>query len=84
MVANPRHCHNPNLEKKMEAYKKYGIKVGSVYAAADGSPRRVVVKDVETYAAADDVVVYDELDKVERRIDAFKLAMVRYYLCQNV
>lgn len=64
----------------MSAYKRYGIEVGQVYVPADGSKNRLTVRDVETYADCDDVVVFDEVQGVERRIDAFKLAKVRYSL----
>lgn len=64
----------------MNAYERYGIEPGQVYARADGAPGRVIVRDVSTFAEVDDVVVYDEDQGEERRIDAFKLAKVRYYL----
>lgn len=64
----------------MKAYQRYGIAVGQVYAPADGSQNRLTVRDVETYADCDDVVVFDEAQGIERRIDAFKLAKVRYRL----
>ena len=68
----------------LHAYERYGIQVGQVYAAADGiSKSRLTVVDVDTYRGCDDVVVRDELSGVERRIDAFKLAMVRYKLVPN-
>lgn len=47
---------------------------------ADGSQNRLTVRDVETYANCDEVVVFDEAQSIERRLDAFKLAMVRYSL----
>jgi hypothetical protein len=40
----------------------------------------LTVRDVETYSDCDDVVVFDEIQGIERRIDAFKLAKVRYSL----
>lgn len=64
----------------MKAYQRYGIAVGQVYVPADGSQNRLTVRDVETYADCDDVVVFDEAQGIERRIDAFKLAKVRYSL----
>lgn len=64
----------------MKAYERYGIEVGQVYVPADGSHNCLVVRDVETYADCDDVVVFDERRQEERRIDAYKLARVRYYL----
>jgi len=62
------------------AYKRYGIERKQVYVPADGSMNRLTVVDVETYADCDDVVVFDEAQGQERRVDAFKLAMVRYSL----
>lgn len=64
----------------MNAYKHYGIAVGQVYEPADGSGYRLTVVDVETHSDCDDVIVRDELTQQERRIDCFKLAMVRYCL----
>lgn len=64
----------------MSAHRQYGIEVGQVYVPADGSKNRLTVRDVTTYADYDDVVVFDEAQGVERRIDAFKLAMVCYRL----
>lgn len=61
----------------------YGIADGQIYLAADGSKSGHVVVDAHTYAYVDDVVVRP-FDKTgfyaERRIDAFKLSQVRYYL----
>ena len=62
------------------AWKRHGIAVGQVYVPADGSPNRLTVRDVTTHADCDDVVVFDEVQGTERRIDAFKLAKVRYSL----
>ena len=64
----------------MNAYKHYGIDVGQVYERADGSGYRLTVVDVETHSDCDDVIVCDELTQENRRIDCFKLAMVRYCL----
>lgn len=64
----------------MNAYQRYGIEVGQVYVPADGSKNRLTVRNVVTYAECDDVVVFDEAQGLERRIDAFKLAKVRYSL----
>jgi hypothetical protein len=64
----------------VKAYQRYGIAVGQVYVPADGSKNRLTVRDVETFADCDDVVVFDEAQGNERRIDAFKLAKVRYSL----
>lgn len=60
------------------AIERYGIEVGQVYVAADGSGHCLLVRDVQTFANCDDVVVFDEQEGIERRIDAFKLAKVRY------
>lgn len=65
----------------MEA--KYGIKVGQIYTPADGRNGKLIVKDVDTFSKCADVVVYDTIAKKERRIDAFKLAMVRYKLASS-
>ena len=67
-------------QAQVPAYKRYGIEPKQVYVPADGSKNRLTVVDVETHADADDVVVFDEAQGTERRIDAFKLAMVRYKL----
>lgn len=64
----------------LPTYARYGIREGQTYTAADGSNSKLTVVDVTTYADCDDVVVYDSIKKAERRIDAFKLAMVRYRL----
>ena len=65
----------------MYEYERYGVRIGQVYAAADGIAKsRLTVVDVDTYRDSADVVVRDELSGVERRIDVFKLAMVRYKL----
>lgn len=64
----------------MYDYERYGIKVDQVYVPADGSKNELKVIDVTTYADVGDVVVYDTKNQTNRRIDAFKLAMVRYSL----
>lgn len=58
----------------------YGIREGQVYVPADGSDNELTVVDTETYAFCGDVVVYDKKQDCTRRIDAFKLAKVRYEL----
>ena len=58
----------------------YGVRNGQVYFPADGTDRRLLVLDCDTYAACGDVVVRDMATNAEFRIDAFKLAMVRYTL----
>lgn len=67
--------------------KLYGIAVGDIYVAADGSNYFRKVVDVTTYSYCDDVIVVDcdadgnaVEDLQERRIDAFKLHMCRYSL----
>lgn len=64
----------------MDACDIYGIKVGQVYVPADGSKNRLTVLDVEAHRSASDVVVHDEALGARKRIDCFKLAMVRYCL----
>jgi hypothetical protein len=64
----------------MNSALRYSIEPGQVYARMDGGPGRVVVRDVSTFAEADDVVIYDELNDEERRVSAFNLAKTRYYL----
>lgn len=63
---------------------KYGIAVGQIYVAADGSKGGHLVTDVTTYAGCDDVVTTpftaSGWKSPGNRIDAFKLAMVRYSL----
>ena len=73
-------CTPGEPQAKAHAYQRYGIEPKQVYVPADGSKNRLTVVDVETFADADDVVVFDEVQGKERRIDAFKLAMVRYCL----
>ncbi len=64
----------------MSGAERYGIEVGQVYVPADGSANRLVVRDVTSFADCDDIVVFDQRQGIERRIDAFKLARVRYSL----
>lgn len=60
---------------------KYGIEKGQRYQGV--TPGNIVeVIDVETYAFCDDVVVKNA-EGDEYRIDAFKLAMVRYSLIKE-
>jgi hypothetical protein len=69
------------MEKHKLGHIRYGIKVGQRYAAADGKSKTILkVLDVHTFANCDDVIVHDSVQNLERRIDCFKLAMVRYYL----
>lgn len=64
----------------MSQHERYGIEVDQVYVPADGSKNRLTVRDVLKYADCGDIVVFDEAQGCERRIDAFKLACVRYSL----
>lgn len=67
----------------MFAYEKYGIALGQNYVPADGTKNLLIVVDVKTYAECDDVVVLDMSSGEKRRIDCFKLAMVRYSLVDD-
>ena len=71
----------------MSMIERYGIKVGQIYHAADGSGGTVEVIDTTTFADCDDVVVKYSVNSLTllepRRIDAFKLAAVRYTLCKE-
>ena len=68
----------------MNAIQRYGIEVGQIYIAADGSKCGHLVTDTITYSHVDDVVTMpftpNGFDPDGYRIDAFKLAMVRYEL----
>ena len=70
------------MVSKLNMIDMYGIKVGQKWVAASGSGYQVTVLDVESYAYCDDVVVTDGMDVY--RIDAFKLAAVRYKLVESV
>jgi hypothetical protein len=61
--------------------ERYGIAVAQVYERADGTDCPVRVVDVTTYAHCDDVVI-ECVNGAEppTRIEAFKLARVRYCL----
>lgn len=67
--------------------EKYGIQVGQVYVAADGSRCGHLVTDTVTFAACDDVVTTpfstSGMGVAGCRIDAFKLAMTRYALVES-
>ena len=67
----------------MKAPSFYGVRNGQVYIPADGSVRRLLVLDCDTYASCGDVVVRDMATNAELRMDAFKLAMVRYTLASE-
>jgi len=64
----------------MSAYQRYGIALRQIYARADGGPGRLIVRDVETFAVMDQVVVFDEATGAEYRLDATQLAQGRYRL----
>lgn len=63
---------------------KYGIEVGQIYIAADGSKYGHLVTDVTTYDYCDDIVttpfISTGFENPGNRIDAYKLAQVRYYI----
>jgi len=63
---------------------KYGIEVGQIYVAADGSRCGHIVTDVTSFADCDDVVTTSftptAIGSPGNRIDAFKLTKVRYQL----
>lgn len=61
-------------------FVRYNIEVGQRYVPADGGEGSLIVTNVTKHEDCDDIVVYDTTEKVERRIDAFQLAMVRYKL----
>ena len=65
-------------------YQKYKIEVGQKYVPADGSKNTLTVVDVEKYADCGDVVVHDSVQNAERRIDCFKLSVVRYSLVEEI
>jgi hypothetical protein len=64
----------------------YGVETGQIYVAADGSKGGYVVTDAVTFADCDDVLVQgftaSGVYGDARRIDAFKLARVRYALVE--
>lgn len=68
----------------MNAIQRYGIEVGQIYVAADGGKWGHLVTDTSTYGHVDDVVTRpftsNGFDPDGNRIDAFKLAKVRYVL----
>ena len=64
----------------MYSYQHYGIALGQHYVPADGGKNLLIVVDVDTYKDCGDVVVYDTAHATRMRIDAFKLAKVRYNL----
>lgn len=63
---------------------KYGIEVGQIYVAADGSRVGHIVTDTTAFVDCDDVVTTpftaSGIGNAGHRIDAFKLAKVRYSL----
>jgi len=71
----------------MSLIDRYDIKVGQVYHRADGTDQTLTVVDTVSFAYCDDVVVKETIGKLTmkatQRIDAFKLVMARYNLCEN-
>lgn len=73
----------------MSMIDRCGILVGQIFHAADGSNVTVQVVDTSTYRDVDDVVIRISYDGGNtwladtRRIDAFKLSQVRYYLYKD-
>jgi hypothetical protein len=70
-------------QPKPDIQPSYGIADGQIYLAADGSKAGHVVVDAIGFAHVNDVIVrpFDANGfYAERRIDAFKLARVRYTL----
>lgn len=65
----------------MHDQSRYGITVGQIYVAADGSHSGHIVIDVTTYASVGDAVTIPFSHQGQGnplRIDAFKLARVRF------
>lgn len=62
----------------------YGVEVGQIYVAADGGKYGHIVTDVDAFASCGDVVTIpftaSGWGENGNRIDAFKLARVRYCL----
>lgn len=58
----------------MYAYEKYGIEVGQRWYPASGAKGSVLVVGVEEFKECGDVVIYCEIERNTRRIDAFKLS----------
>lgn len=73
-------------QPKPDVQPSYGVADGQIYLAADGSRSGHVVVDAHRFAMVNDVIVWP-FDATtfyqERRIDAFKLARVRYYLAEK-
>jgi hypothetical protein len=67
-------------EQEVSGIQRYNIQVGQIYDRADGTKAPVKVIDTTSFADVDDVVIADLDGQFQRRIDAFKLAVVRYYL----
>ena len=63
---------------------EYGIEAGQIYIAADGSKCGHIVTDTMMFAECDDIVTTpfaaSRWGEPGNRIDAFKLARVRYSL----
>jgi len=81
---NEPHGEDGIAKEKEMPKEKYGIKVGQIYIAADGSHCGHIVTDITTFADCGDVITRPFTSTAfaadGNRIDAFKLAMVRYEL----
>jgi hypothetical protein len=60
---------------------KYGLELDQVYVPADGSRGELVVTGY--VYSTDEVIVWDRVQRCARKIDAFKLAKVRYMLKES-
>ena len=60
----------------------YGVKVGQIYVPADGSKNELKVIAVDK--DREEVTVFDKVQGKERDIDAYKLAVVRYCLKEEL
>lgn len=75
--------------KQDPKHKQYGIRPGQIWTSADGAGIRVEVIDVTTHESVDDVIVQwikrdGTRPEPPYRIDAWKLAKVRYTLEKDV
>ena len=67
---------------------KYDVQAGQIYLAADSSKCGYVVIDVKEHEDVGDALVIgftsEGFSREARWVDLFKLAMVRYYLTDNL
>lgn len=74
----------PTADKSASDAERFGIQVGQIYIAADGSKAGHLVTDIASYADCGDVITTpftgSGWGQPGNRIDAFKLAVVRYNL----